>query len=217
MWILKADFKPGDHAIALEHKISEGVAISRTSMKIAWSNTRGQYPDRFQEGESAMYTADVVYENGRPTADERERDPSREGAGMHARGAGFPQQRYRIDLHLLPFALRRRVLGIDLATGKITVYRKVRRRIQRSGRHLPRRKIHARRVEPRTTRAELELHRHLEAEARTEQPGLHARHPLGRVSRATRRRIRSSARTANASRSSRREARIRLASATASS
>ena len=30
MWILKADFKPGDHAIPLEHKISEGVAISRT-------------------------------------------------------------------------------------------------------------------------------------------------------------------------------------------
>src|SRR6185503_16489998 len=36
MWILKADFKPGDHAIPLEHKISEGVAISRTAMKIAW-------------------------------------------------------------------------------------------------------------------------------------------------------------------------------------
>ena len=31
MWILKADFKPGDHAIALEHKISEGVAISRSA------------------------------------------------------------------------------------------------------------------------------------------------------------------------------------------
>src|SRR3954453_3978074 len=66
MWVLKGDFKPGDHAVPIDHKISEGVAISRTSMKIAWSNTRGQYPDRFQEGESAMYTADITYENGRP-------------------------------------------------------------------------------------------------------------------------------------------------------
>src|SRR6476620_1821780 len=67
MWILKADFKPGDHALPIEHKISEGVAISRTAMKIAWSNTRGQYPDRFKEGESAIYTADIVYEGGHAT------------------------------------------------------------------------------------------------------------------------------------------------------
>ena len=93
MWILKADFKPGDHAVPLEHKISEGVAISRTAMKIAWSNTRGQYPDRFQEGESAMYTADIIYESGRAQADEREGNSSRQGAGVHARGAGLPQER----------------------------------------------------------------------------------------------------------------------------
>ena len=56
MWILKADGKPGDHAVPLEHKISEGVAISRTAMKIAWSNTRGQYPDRFQPRASRSST-----------------------------------------------------------------------------------------------------------------------------------------------------------------
>ena len=42
MWILPRDFRPGDRAVPLEHRISEGVAVSRTSMKIAWSNTRGQ-------------------------------------------------------------------------------------------------------------------------------------------------------------------------------
>jgi hypothetical protein len=66
MWILKHDAKPGDRAIPLEHKISEGVAISRTAMKIAWSNTRGQYPDQLAEGESVIYTADVVYDGGQP-------------------------------------------------------------------------------------------------------------------------------------------------------
>ena len=45
-----------------------------------------------------------------------------------------------------------------------------RRRVQRGRRHLPGRRVRARRVEPRAAEAELQLHRHLEAEARAEQP-----------------------------------------------
>src|SRR5262245_32159435 len=65
MWILKADAK--EPPIPLNHKISEGVAISRNQMKIAWSNTRGQYPDQLAEGESVVYTANIVYKGGAPT------------------------------------------------------------------------------------------------------------------------------------------------------
>jgi hypothetical protein len=43
MWVLRAD--GNGQPLPLDHKISEGVAISRKSAKIAWSNTRGQYPD----------------------------------------------------------------------------------------------------------------------------------------------------------------------------
>jgi hypothetical protein len=64
MWVLRADAK--DRPIALDHKISEGVAISRKTAKIAWSNTHGQYPDQLAEGESVIYTADIVEENGQP-------------------------------------------------------------------------------------------------------------------------------------------------------
>ncbi len=42
MWVMKADGR--DRPVALDHKISEGVAISRKSARIAWSNTHGQYP-----------------------------------------------------------------------------------------------------------------------------------------------------------------------------
>ena len=31
-------------------------------MRIAWANTRGQYPDSLAEGESVLYMADVVYD-----------------------------------------------------------------------------------------------------------------------------------------------------------
>ncbi len=124
MWILKADFKPGDKAVPLDHKISEGVAISRTAMKIAWSNTRGQYPDRFQEGESVMYTADIVSENGQPKL-VNEKEILRAKAPECTLEA---QDFRKNDTELIytcyrsPFA---DVFGVDLKTGKTTVYRKI--------------------------------------------------------------------------------------------
>ena len=124
MWILKADFKPGDRAIPLDHKISEGVAISRTAMKIAWSNTRGQYPERFQEGESAIYTADITYDNGRPKViNEKEilrgkaPDCTLEAQDFRRNDTELIYTCYRS-----PFA---DVLGVELTTGKTTVYRKI--------------------------------------------------------------------------------------------
>src|SRR5215813_4708951 len=62
MWVMKADAK--SPPVALNQKISEGVATSRKDMKIAWSNTSGQYPDLLQAGESVLYVADVVTRDG---------------------------------------------------------------------------------------------------------------------------------------------------------
>src|SRR5206468_9735667 len=64
MWVMKADAtRP---PVPLNHKISEGVAISRKRMAIAWSNTHGQYPELVKEGESVLYTADILYRDGVP-------------------------------------------------------------------------------------------------------------------------------------------------------
>src|SRR4026208_1432979 len=41
MWVMTADGT--GRPVALDHKISEGVAISRRTPKIAWSNTHGQF------------------------------------------------------------------------------------------------------------------------------------------------------------------------------
>jgi Tol biopolymer transport system component len=124
MWILKADAKPGDHAVPLEHKISEGVAISRNAMKIAWSNTRGQYPDRFQEGESAMYTADIVSEAGRATLTNEKEIIRAKAPECTLEAQDFRKKDTELiyTCYRSPFA---DVLGIDLNTGKTTVYRKL--------------------------------------------------------------------------------------------
>jgi Tol biopolymer transport system component len=123
MWILKADARPGDHALPLGHKISEGVAISRTAMKIAWSNTRGQYPDELKPNESVIYTADIVYDNGQPRlANKKEvlRAMAPE-CTLEAQDFRHADRELIYTCYRTPYA---DVLGIDLVTGKTTVYRK---------------------------------------------------------------------------------------------
>jgi Tol biopolymer transport system component len=122
MWVLRADGK--GQALPLEHKISEGVAISRKTAKIAWSNTRGQYPDLLGEGESAIYTADIVEEGGQPKLANK-----KEVIRAKAPECTLEAQDFRKnDTELIytcyrsPFA---DVFGIDLNTGRVTTYRKI--------------------------------------------------------------------------------------------
>jgi len=124
MWILSRTAKPGDRPVALDHKISEGVAISRTAMKIAWSNTRGQYPDQLAEGESVIYIADIVYDGNQPKLANK-----KEVIRATAPECTLEAQDFRKhDTELIytcyrsPFA---DVLGVDLTTGKSVVYRKL--------------------------------------------------------------------------------------------
>src|SRR5262245_9796640 len=64
LWVMKSN--ASEPPVALDQKIHEGVAISRSRMRIAWSNTSRHLPGVLQDGESVLYVADVVYENGVP-------------------------------------------------------------------------------------------------------------------------------------------------------
>jgi hypothetical protein len=122
MWVLKADGK--GQPIPLDHKISEGVAISRKSAKIAWSNTRGQYPELLQEGESVIYTADIVENGGRPMLINK-----KEIIRARAPECTLEAQDFRRNDSELIYTCYRSpfadVFGIDLSTGKVATYRKV--------------------------------------------------------------------------------------------
>ena len=124
MWILPRGFKPGDRAVPLGHKISEGVAISRTSPKIAWSNTRGQYPDLLAEGESVIYTADVTVQNGQPSLTNKQ-----EILRAQAPECTLEVQDFRrSDAELIYTCYRGQfadVFGIDMASRRVTTYRKL--------------------------------------------------------------------------------------------
>jgi Tol biopolymer transport system component len=125
MWVMKADGK--DRPVALDHKISEGVAISmvsKTTAKVAWSNTHGQYPDLLADGESVIYTADIVYDGGQPKLTNK-----KEVIRAKAPECTLEAQDFRKnDTELIytcyrsPFA---DVFGIDLTTKAVTTYRKL--------------------------------------------------------------------------------------------
>ncbi|MGH9340456.1 MAG: hypothetical protein ACRD1R_12920 [Acidobacteriota bacterium] len=64
LWVLGKDLdKP---PLRLDEKCSEGPAVSRTNMKIAWTIDHGDYPDRLPEGADQIWMADIVYEGGVP-------------------------------------------------------------------------------------------------------------------------------------------------------
>lgn len=124
MWVMKAGARTPP--VALGHKISEGVAISRKRMRIAWANTRGQYPDSLAEGESVIYMADIVYDSaGAPKlANQRELLRARRPA------CTLEAQDFRRDDMELVYVCYRvgdkaDVFGLDLATGKSTTYRQI--------------------------------------------------------------------------------------------
>ena len=114
MWVMKADASAPP--TALNHKISEGVAISRKRMRVAWANTRAQYADRLAEGESALYTADIVYKDGVPQLVD-----TKEVLRARAPECTLEAQDFRNDDTELIYTCYRPpyadVLGIDLRTG----------------------------------------------------------------------------------------------------
>ena len=123
MWVLKSDVKTPP--VPLDRKISEGVAISRTRRKIAWANTYDQYPDELKPGESAIYTADIVYQNGSATLAHKKEIIRAMGPQCTLE----PQDFRRDDAELIYTCYRAPhyadVLGVDLTTGKVALYRNI--------------------------------------------------------------------------------------------
>jgi len=65
-WLYVLDKSLTKPAEALSTKCSEGPAVSRKRMHIAWTHVAAEYPHEMAEGSSRMLEADVVIDNGKP-------------------------------------------------------------------------------------------------------------------------------------------------------
>jgi Tol biopolymer transport system component len=64
LWVLDKSYKMPP--VRLGTKCSEGPAVSRKHMKIAWTVAHTQYPDSLEKGQYLFYLADIEYKNGKP-------------------------------------------------------------------------------------------------------------------------------------------------------
>ena len=64
LWVL--DQSLTQPPVRLNTKCSEGPAVSRKHLRIAWTTKEAQYPDSYQKGEHRIHTGDIVYQDGIP-------------------------------------------------------------------------------------------------------------------------------------------------------
>jgi hypothetical protein len=122
LFVLPAEGRQRPHPLGV--KCSEGPAVSRTRMHIAWSYRSPQFPDRMPPGTSQMHAADIVYEDGVPRL---------QGQRLLLDSRNLP---FRVDLETQNFRPPHErelifsayeyqgteVFGIDLETGELTNY-----------------------------------------------------------------------------------------------
>jgi len=110
--------------VPLGTKCSEGPAVSRKRLHIAWTHVSEQYPDELPEGASRIFEADIVYENGVPRLSGRR-------LVLESRSLPFActleSQNFRPphekELTFSAYSFQgTEVCGVDLATGKVVNY-----------------------------------------------------------------------------------------------
>lgn len=123
-WLYVLDRSGRNHPVPLGTKCSEGPAVSRKRLHIAWTHVAAQYPDEMPSGSSRILEADIVYVDGKPRlANQRLVLDSRDLAFK----CTLETQNFRPpDEHELIFSAYdyqgTEVMGINLLTKQITNY-----------------------------------------------------------------------------------------------
>lgn len=120
LWVLSKDLdKP---PVPLGTRCSEGPAVSRTQMKIAWTINHEQYPDELPDGAAQIWMADIVYEDGTPQLANKKLVLDNRNLDFET---GLETQNFRPpDEKELTFAAygyqKTEVMGVNIDTGEIT-------------------------------------------------------------------------------------------------
>jgi hypothetical protein len=111
-------------AAPLGTKCSEGPAVSRQRMHIAWTHVAAEYPDEMARGSSRMQEADVIYEDGKPKLANQQ--PILDSRDLPFRCTLETQNFRPPDEKELIFSAYAHqgteVCGVDLATKKVVNY-----------------------------------------------------------------------------------------------
>ena len=122
LWVLDKNLdKP---PVPLGTKCSEGPAVSRKHMRIAWTINHNNYPQKLPDGVSQIWMADIVYENGTPKLTNKKlvldsrKLPFK--AGLETQNFRPPDEQ---EITFSAYGYKgTEVMGVDIKTGKVTDY-----------------------------------------------------------------------------------------------
>jgi hypothetical protein len=123
-WLQVLDKSGVKPAVALGTKCSEGPAVSRKRLRIAWTHVAAEYPGEMVAGSSRMQEADLIYAGGIPRlANQRLIVESKNlpfKCTMETQNYRPPEER---ELTFSAYGYQgTEVAGIDLTTGKVVNY-----------------------------------------------------------------------------------------------
>ncbi len=117
LWFLRKE--PGSKPVKLGQKMSEGAAISKKNLRMAWSETSAQFPELARDY-SRLVVADVDSSGATPKLIDKKTVYESKEAGCRLEAQDF----YDDDRQMTFTCYRPKglsgVMGIDLRTGKVT-------------------------------------------------------------------------------------------------
>ena len=122
LWFLSKD--RGAKPVKFKEKMSEGMAISKKTMKVAYSQIHAQAPD-VPEGASRLVVADVSLAGGTPTLVNRKIVYESKDESCRLEAQDFYDNDTKMTLTCYEPKGMASVMGLDLATGKITNFSKM--------------------------------------------------------------------------------------------
>ncbi len=121
LWFLGRS--PGARPIKFNEKMSEGMAISKSSMKVAYSQVHAQVPE-VPEGASRLIVADVQVANGVPALVNKKVVYQSKDRGCTLEAQDFYDHDTKMTFTCYEPNSSASVMGIDLATGAVTNFSK---------------------------------------------------------------------------------------------
>ena len=118
LWILRKDGKLP--LIRLDQRLSEGAAVSKKALRIAWSISEGQYPGQVPKGHSQLYVADIDYSGGAPHLANKKMVLESKDPYCRIEAQDFYDNDTQLTYTCYRPGDKAEVMGIDLKTGKTT-------------------------------------------------------------------------------------------------
>ena len=117
LWFLSK--VPGSKPVKLGQKMSEGAAISKKNLRMSWSETDAQFPN-LPRDYSRLVVADIEYSGGTPKLVNKKTVYESKDASCRLESQDFYENDTKMTFTCYRPERARRVMGIDLNTGKVT-------------------------------------------------------------------------------------------------